>query len=174
MEGLNEQTMPVEQFLREVKEPTVVSGTAVFLSPEPRGIPFVLQHQWLRGHIIFDTIVLLTIMHSSRPFVSSEKRLEIEDLAPRLLRVKAWYGYMQEPGIRDILANLRKQRPGVDLAQPTYYLASPKIGDDRSKHGLWRWQRNLFRWMARNARPLTDSLGLPPNSVVEFGVEVKI
>jgi len=174
MEGLNEQTMPVEQFLREVKEPTVVSGTAVFLSPEPHGIPFVLQHQWLRGHIIFDTIVLLTIMHSSRPFVSSENRLEIEDLAPRLLRVKAWYGYMQEPGIRDILANLRKKRPGVDLAHPTYYLASPKIGDDRSKHGLWRWQRNLFRWMARNARPLTDSLGLPPNSVVEFGVEVKI
>jgi K+ transporter len=39
---------------------------------------------------------------------------------------------------------------------------------------LPNWQRNLFRWMTRNARPLTDSLGLPPNSTIEFGVEVKI
>ena len=174
MEGLAHQTMPVEEFIREVKEPTVISGTAFFLSPDPHGIPFVLHHQWMRSHIIFDTIVLLTVMHATKPFVHPDKRVEIEELTPRLLRVKAWYGFMQEARIHDILHHLRKQRPGTDFSQPTYYLGSPKIIDDHGPHALPNWQRELFRWMSRNARPLTDSLGLPPNNTIEFGVEVKI
>lgn len=174
MSSLGEHVMPVNQFMREVKEPTVVSGTAFFLSPDPHGIPFVLRHQWMRSHIIFDTIVLLTVMHASQPFVHPENRLEIEEITPRLLRVKAWYGFMQEPRINDILHHLRKDRPGVDFSHPTYYLASPKIRDAHGRGSLPDWQRHLFRWMARNARPLTDSLGLPPNNVIEFGVEVKI
>ncbi len=174
MEALSAQVMPVEQFLAEAREPTVVSGTAFFLNPDPSGIPFVLQHEWMRSHIVFDTIVLLTIMHAGRPFVSSDRRVEIEQLAPRLMRVKAWYGFMEEPRIRDILHHLRKRRPDVDFSHPTYYLASPKISAAHTPHGLPPWQRSLFRWMARNARPLTDSLGLPPNNVIEFGVEVRV
>ncbi len=173
MQSLNAHTLPVEEFLREAKDVPLISGTAFFLSPDPHGIPFVLQHQYLRSHIIFDKVILLTVMHASRPFVHADNRLEIEDLAPRLMRVKAWYGFMQEPGIRDILHQLRKKRPDADFSHPTYYLASPKIRDDH-KNGLPRWQRNLFRWMNRNARPLTDTLGLPPNNVIEFGVEVRI
>jgi KUP system potassium uptake protein len=174
MERLEAHTMPVDQFLKELKAPTYVSGTAFFLSPEPAGIPFVLQHGWVRSHIIYDTIVLLTVMHSPRPFVHRENRIEVEQLAPRLLRVKASYGFMETPKIQDILRLLRAQRPDVDFSHPTYYLANPKIADDTSSHGLPSWQLNLFRWLARNARPLTDSLGLPPNSVIEFGVEVKL
>lgn len=174
MAALTDHTMSVDQFLAESKTPTVVSGTAFFLSPDPHGIPFVLRHQWMRSHIIFDTVVLLTIMHESQPFVHPEERLEIEEITPRLMRVKAWYGFMQEPRINDILYYLRKMRPGVDFDHPTYYLASPQIRDAQGPRALPNWQRNLFRWMARNARPLTDSLGLPPNNVIEFGVEVRI
>jgi KUP system potassium uptake protein len=174
MASLGEHIMPVDQFVREVKEPTVISGTAFFLSPDPHGIPFVLRHQWMRNHIIYDTIVLLTIMHASQPFVHPENRLEVEQITPRLMRVKAWYGFMQEPRINDILHHLRKRRPDVDFEHPTYYLASPKISDARGPGALPSWQRNLFRWMTRNARPLTDSLGLPPNNVIEFGVEVAV
>jgi KUP system potassium uptake protein len=174
MAGVLSQTMTVDQFLQEAREPTVLSGTAFFLSPDPHGIPYVLHHQWLRRHIVYDTVVLLTIMHAPQPYVHPDKRVEIEDLTPRLIRAKAWYGFMQEPRIHDILHHLRKARPNVDFSQPTYYLAHPAIREDHSQNGLPNWQRNLFRWMNRNARPLTDSLGLPPNNVIEFGVEVKI
>ena len=174
MESLDSHTMPVEDFLKEIKAPTLVGGTAIFLSPQPTGIPFVLQHGWIRSHIIYDTIVLLTVMHSARPFVHPENRIEVEQLAPRLLRVKASYGFMDTPRIHDILRLLRLRRPDVDFSHPTYYLANPKIADDISPRGMPSWQLNLFRWLARNARPLTDSLGLPPNSVIEFGVEVKL
>lgn len=174
MAGLTDHTIDVQQFVRELKAPTGSGGTAFFLAPDPRGIPFARDHYWVRHHILSDTIVLLTIMHASQPFVHPEKRVEVERIAPQLLRVKAWYGFMQEPNIHDILRHLRKQCPEVDFSHPTYYLASPKIREDLTPSGLPSWQRHLFRWMTRNARPLTDSLGLPPNSVIEFGVEVKV
>jgi len=174
MEGLAEHSMPVEQFLEEAREPTHISGTAIFLAPDPTGIPFVLKHQWLRNHIVFDTIILLTVVNGAKPFVHHLERIKVEELAPRLLRVKASYGFMQEANMRDILKHLKRHRPDVEVGKATYYLASPKIGEDTGPKGLPGWQRALFRWMTRNARPLTDSLGLPPGSIVEFGVEVKV
>ncbi|MDQ2872493.1 MAG: KUP/HAK/KT family potassium transporter, partial [Candidatus Eremiobacteraeota bacterium] len=175
MEDLSGQTMSVADFLKETREnPTNVQGTAFFLTPDADGIPYALQHTWLRNHIVFDTVVLLTVLNANRPFVHPDQRIELEDLAPRLIRVRAWYGFMQESNIHDILRHLRKMRPNVDFREPTYYLASPKIRADKTRDRLPNWQRTMFLWMTRNARPLTDSLGLPPNSIIEFGVEVKI
>jgi KUP system potassium uptake protein len=173
---LMSQTMSVDEFLKQLQDetPKQVRGTSFFLTPDATGIPYALQHTWLRTQIFFENVVLLTIMSSNRPFVHPDDRIEIEDIAPHLIRVKAWYGFMQEPNIHDILRHLRKLRPGIDFREPTYYLASPKIRPDNSRLGLPGWQRSLFLWMTRNARPLTDSLGLPPNNIIEFGVEVRI
>jgi KUP system potassium uptake protein len=174
MMGLSHHTMPVAQFLAESKAATTLGGTAVFLSPDPEGIPFVMKHEWLRTHIAFDEIILLTIVNQTKPFEKSADRVIIEELGPRLIRVRAFYGFMQQASIADILKQLHRRRPRMDFSNVTYYLASPKIAADDSKHALSAWERALFRWLIRNARPLTDSLGLPPNRIVEFGVEVKI
>lgn len=174
MKALFAHTMPVKQFLAEAQDPVQVGGTAVFLTPDPQGIPFALRHQWLRSHILFDTVVLLTIVNTSRPFVSANARVEAEKLAPRLIRVKASYGFMQEAKMADILSHLRKRCVDVDFEHPTYYLASPKIEAGAGPAALPAWQRSLFRLMSRLARPLTDSLELPADSVVEFGVPAPV
>ncbi|MDQ6826822.1 MAG: KUP/HAK/KT family potassium transporter, partial [Candidatus Eremiobacteraeota bacterium] len=168
------QRMPIEEFLKDSKEPAFASGTAIFISPDPEGIPFASRHEWLRSHVIFDTVILLTVAGTSRPYLEDQERVAVEKLGSRLFRAKAAYGFMQQAKIDDILKLLQQQQPGLDLSQPTYYLASPKISDDPSAHGLPRWQRALYGWMSRNARPFTDSLGLPPNQIVEFGVDTKV
>lgn len=177
MEGLAAHTMPVDQFLAEARpiESATLSGTAIFLSPSPEGIPFVMKHQWLRTHIVFDTIVLLTIVNLPKPKVQSFERLEVEELGPRLIRVRAFYGFMQNATIADILRQLHKRRPEIDIGNVTYYLASPKLySAKRHEHPMAQWQLAIYRALIRNARPLTDSLMLPPNRVVEFGVEVRL
>jgi len=174
MQALSAHTLPVSAFLKEIRATSTVSGTAFFLAPDPEGIPFILQHQWLRTHIIYDTIVLLTILTEPRPIVAATERVEVEQISSRLFRIKAHYGFMEQPKIEDILEQCRKRRPDLDLSKPTYYLANPKISRDHSKAGLPSWQWSLYRWMIRNARPLTDSLGLPANRTVEFGVDVPL
>lgn len=174
LDGMAEQRLPIEEFLQTAVQPASLGSIAIFISPDSQGIPFASQHEWLRSHIVSDTVVLLTIAGISRPYLDAAQRVVVEDLSPRLLRIKASYGFMQQAKIADVLELLSKQRPQLDLSHVTYYLASPKLSDDTSAHGLPAWQRMLYRWMARNARPLTDSLGLPPNRIVEFGVDIKI
>jgi KUP system potassium uptake protein len=175
MEILFSNSMPIEQFLLEGAHASPNASTAFFISPNPNNIPFVLRHRWLREHIASDTVIILTIAYASRPFVHKSRRLEIELAGPRLYRVKAVYGFMEEPNIRDVLSGLRAECPELNLSHPTYYLASPKIV--RGVEGPARlpaFQSNLYYWMTRIARPLTDSLGLPADSIVEFGVEARI
>ena len=176
MRQLTAHEMPVERFAHDARATEGTGGTAIFLTPAfDGGIPFVLKHVWLREHIAFDTVVLLTIRNVPRPRVETADRLDIRDLGPRLIRIRANYGFMQSATIADILRQLHKRRPNVQTANVTYYLASPKIyaatGNEKRMH---TWELELYRWLIRNARPLTDSLRLPPNRVVEFGVEVRL
>ncbi|PZR56122.1 MAG: potassium transporter Kup [Candidatus Meridianibacter frigidus] len=174
LQQLSQHTLPAEQFQAELKDTAQVGGTAIFMSPDPRGIPFASRHEWLREHIVYDTIILLTVVNGTGAFVSPRRRITLEQMGPRLVRVTASYGFMQQARMHDILQRLREHAPELNLSKPTYYLASPKITADTSSEALPRWQRALFIWMSRNARPLTDSLGLPANRIVEFGVEVPV
>ncbi len=176
MRQLTAHEMPVDRFKHEASGADGVGGTAIFLTPSfDGGIPFVLKHAWLREHIAFDAVVLLTIRNVPVPRVDAIDRLDVLDLGPRIIRVRANYGFMQSATIADILRQLHKRRPNVDAANVTYYLASPKIyaasGNVKRMHP---WELEIYRWLLRNARPLTDSLKLPPNRVVEFGVEVRL
>jgi KUP system potassium uptake protein len=58
-----DQSQPVEDFLREMGGRLGVPyhGTAVFLTADPQGVPFVLRHHWARTHGVDERIVLLTI-----------------------------------------------------------------------------------------------------------------
>jgi KUP system potassium uptake protein len=175
METLFANSMPIEQFVREGKRASPNGSTAFFISPDANNIPFVLRHHWLRERIVSETVVILTIAYASRPFVQKSRRLEVERVAPRLYRVKAVYGFMEEPKISDVLSGLRAQCAELDVSHPTYYLASPKIvRDGNGQARMPAFQSNLYYWMTRLARPLTDSLGLPADSIVEFGVEARI
>ena len=174
MEALFENAMPIEQFLREGSGTAAGKDVAFFLSPDTHNVPFVRRHQWLRKHIANETVIILTFANVSRPFVHKSARLHIEQVAPRLFRVKALYGFMEMPKIVHILAGLREACPQLDLSHPTYYLASPKIERGHGPGHLPPFQSNLYYWMTRIARPLTDSLGLPPDSIVEFGVRASI
>jgi KUP system potassium uptake protein len=37
-----------------------------------------------------------------------------------------------------------------------------------------RWRKRLFAFVSRNARSATDYFGIPPNRVVELGMQVEL
>jgi KUP system potassium uptake protein len=37
-----------------------------------------------------------------------------------------------------------------------------------------RWRKRLFSFLSRNARPPTDFFNLPPNRVVELGLQIEM
>jgi KUP system potassium uptake protein len=174
--ALADLSVPVDEFLRDVAQIDCsgrLEETAIFFTPQTVGIPFVLRHQWLRSHVLHEEIVLMTISNERRPYVPYADRILIERLGPRLLRVVARYGFLEEPKIAEIMSCCEYTH-GKKFVDPTFFLVIPKLRRIQGKGSLPGWRRVLLGFMMRNARPLTDYLNLPIDRVVEFGVEVRV
>jgi KUP system potassium uptake protein len=175
--SLSKLAVPVEEFVREVdhKPASFADGTAIFLTPHADGIPFVMRHHWLRTRILKEEVVLLTIVGTRHPYVDPAERVQIERIVPRLTRVTARYGFMETPNVNEILARCRPEiPPEIELEEADYFLARPRIVARTDKYRFPQWRRWLLSYMMRNATPLTDTLGIPPDRIIEFGVVLKV
>ncbi len=173
--ALADLSVPVHEFLRDVADIDCsghIEETAIFFTPQTVGIPFVLRHQWLRAHVLHEEIVLMTIVNERRPHVPYAERITIERLGPRLTRVLAHYGFIEEPKIEEIFTCCEHVH-GKRFVDPTFFLVDPKLRSIRSG-SFPGWRRALLGFLMRNARPLTDYLNLPIDRVVQFGVEIRV
>ncbi|HET6275047.1 MAG TPA: KUP/HAK/KT family potassium transporter [Candidatus Cybelea sp.] len=170
-----EQSQPVSDFLREVQGRLGVpyQGTAVFLTGDPQGIPFVLRHHWARTHSIDEKIVLLTIIPSTEPYVRGERRVEVEWLSEGLVRVTASFGFMEKLDIARITHACAAAGLHIGGEDTTYYSADPQIIAEGGGvfHAFWR---GLYVVLRRNARSVTSSLGIPPDALARLGIEVRM
>jgi len=172
--SLHEQIEPVEQFLSETVDQPLVqsSGTMVFLTGDPNGVPFMLKHRWLRARAARERIVLLNLARVQGPYADDGRRVQIQHLSDRLVRVVGHFGYMEPPRIAAILDSCGAS--GLNLMDPetSFFYADPKLVP--ADHGMPRPLRWLFGVLARNSRPLPDDLQIPADRRVEIGIEVKI
>ena len=175
--AMTKLAVPVAEFVREVEDTPAsrADGTAIFLTPHPEGIPFILRHHWLRSRMLREEVVLLTIVYARRPYVDPTQRVKIEQIVPRLTRVTAFYGFMENPNVNEILGHCRPEiPPEIELEDADYFLARPRLGKRLDKNGFPFWRRWLLGYMMRNASPLTDSLGIPDDRIIEFGVSLRV
>jgi KUP system potassium uptake protein len=175
--ALAELATPIEEFVAEVDhEPaSTTDSTAIFLTPHPEGIPFILRHHWLKTRMLHEEVVLLTILSVRRPYVNPAERVHIEQIVPRLTRVTAEYGFMETPNVDEIWSRCRPQvPPEIELEDADYFLARPRIVPSEGKGAFPGWRRWLLGYMMRNANPFTDSIGIPPDRIVEFSVPLRV
>ncbi|MGA8532961.1 MAG: KUP/HAK/KT family potassium transporter [Candidatus Tumulicola sp.] len=168
-----EQSEPIEHFLADFKARagTPLPGTAVFLTADPEGVPFVLRHHWARTHGINERIVLLTIVPINEPHAPDGGRVVIEYPSERLVRVRASFGFMEKLDIRSIVTACAVKDLHLGGSDTVYYAADPQIVPKR--RGLWRaWRRNFYLFLKNNARPVTASLGIPADALAKLGIEV--
>jgi len=57
--------------------------------------------------------------------------------------------------------------------ESTFYLSRETVIPSQ-RPGLARWRKHLFALMARNAQTATAYFRLPPNRVVELGMQIEI
>ena len=172
-QSLLEQSQPVSEFLESAKERLAkpFEGTAIFLTADPEGVPFVLRHHWARSRGFDERIVLLTIAASNDPYVKEETRVTVAWLAPSLVRVTARFGFMERLNIHHVSKACAVQGLDLDEHDSTFYAADPQIVP--RKEGWWRvWRRSLFVLLKQNARPLTTTLGIPPDALAKLCLRV--
>jgi KUP system potassium uptake protein len=178
---LNATSLPVDVFLDDIgRNPrTRVSGTAVFMTSEPTGVPTVLLHHLKHNKVLHDQVILLSILPDDVPEVGADERLRVEALDHGFYRVVARYGFMEQPDVKELLALCNQQGIRTRPLETTYYLGRERLIPKRRKRGdtgmhLALWRKKLFAFMSRNAISATEYFGIPPNRVVELGTQVEI
>jgi len=172
--AVHAQMEPVEQYLKETRGLALppADGTMVFLTGDPDGVPFMLEHRWLRRRAYHERIVLLNLARAAGPYADAKARVKIDVLSDRLVRVVGHFGYMEPPRIAPIFDACDAN--GLNLKNPdtSFFYADPKIVP--AAHGMPRSLRWLFSVLARNSRPLPDDLQIPADRRVEIGIEVGV
>ena len=103
---------------------------------------------------------------------SASERVTIEDLTGGIYRVKAHYGFMQQPNVEEIRARCAEAGVKTRRMETTYYLGREQLIPVGSS-GLAGWRKRLFSVMSRNAQPATQYFSIPPNRVVELGAQIE-
>ncbi|MCX6123416.1 MAG: KUP/HAK/KT family potassium transporter, partial [Proteobacteria bacterium] len=91
-----------------------------------------------------------------------------------LYELTAHYGFMQTPKVSRILRLARTQY-GVftEEENTTYYLGRDILLTNGSE-GMMRWRKTLFAFLSRNSLSATAYFGIPPDRVVEMGMQVEL
>ena len=107
------------------------------------------------------------------PWVGSQKSVEVKDLGEGFFRVHARSGFMQTPDVPKFLSRCASK--GIDWreADTTYYMGRQTLLTT-GKVRMARWRKILFSFLSRNARPPTAFFQLPPNRVVELGLQIEL
>ena len=171
--ALAAQQIPIEDVLEKLPAGVGEQGTMVFLTPDPRGVPFLARHRWIRERAQEERIVVLNIARAPTPYLTHEERVTVERLSLRLVRVVARFGYMEAPRIDPIFRSCDAFGLQLDRDDTSFFYADAKIVAAPA-HGMVGWRRELFSALQRNARPLPDDLRITAERRVELGVTVEI
>jgi KUP system potassium uptake protein len=174
-ERLKGASIPLELLLADLKQGsyTRVPGTAVFMSGDPRGTPLALLHNLKHNAVVHQRNVILTIITSEDARVEESDRLQIDSLGSDFYRVTAHYGFMERPDVPKLLRKCKGRGLKFEMERTTFFLSSETIVPGKVP-GMARWRARLFALMARNAQRATAFFGVPPNRVVELGMQVEM
>ena len=173
---LRPASMPLEMFLDDIERNRAVPrvpGTALFMTANPEGTPIALLHNLKHNKVIHQRNIILTILTDEVPVVDAAKRLEVTKLAAGFQRIIAHYGFMEEPNVPELLAVAPLVGEPINIHRTTFFLSRETIVPARSG-SMTRWRQWLFAVMSRNAQSAGSFYRIPPNRVVELGMQVEI
>jgi KUP system potassium uptake protein len=167
--------LPLTMFLEDVaaNPPHRVKGTAIFLSSNPHGTPLALMHNLKHNQVLHERVVVMTIQTEEIPHVAHGARVEVKELTCGFHRVIGRFGFMEDPDVPQIVQACERLGLKLDAERTTFFLSRETIIASPTP-GMFMWRERLFAFMSRNAQSATAFFRIPPNRVVELGMQVEI
>lgn len=174
--SIGKATLPLDTFLKTLEhgqKPVRVPGTAVFMTSNPEGTPAVLMHHFKHNKVFHEQVILLSVSTLEIPNVAPEGRVQVRNLGNGFYSVRARYGYMQTPSVRDIFRCCESAGLQLDLKQASFYLGRETL-ITTNKPGMSRWRKTLFAVLSRNAISAVAYFDIPADRVVELGTQIEL
>jgi KUP system potassium uptake protein len=173
---LREAGVPEDLFLGDIREshPTRVPGIAVFLTGSSTGIPRTLLHNYKHNQVLHQTVLLVTVQGERVPVVPVAEQLAVREVGEGLYRALVRYGFSESPDLPAMLARIDPKFFQMDPMRTSYFLGRETlIIGEGSRFRLKTWTRRVFAFLSRNALDAAKFFHLPPNRVVEIGVQIQ-
>lgn len=150
-----------------------VPGSAVFMVATPKGTPLALLHHLKANKCLQQTVVLLTISTDEVPVIDEEERMTLECMGEGIWRAVGRYGYMESPSVNKLIDRIKAQGVSVNQQGTTYYFNREMIITGGSAK-MFEWQKSLYAFLSRNARPVKDYYQILPTQIIEIGLPVQL
>ncbi|MCV9878864.1 low affinity potassium transporter Kup [Brenneria izbisi] len=157
----------------EKSPPIRVPGTAVYLSRAIHVIPFALLHNLKHNKILHERVVLLTMRTEDAPYVLNARRVTVEQLSPTFWRVIANYGWRETPNVEEVFHRCWQDGLTCQMLETSFFMSNESLTMGKRPWYL-RLRGKLFMMLSRNALRAGDQFEIPPNRLIELGIQVEI
>ncbi len=170
-----EASLSIDYFIEEVRKtnPYRVSGVAIFLSGNPNGIPRTLLHNYKHNKILHKTIVLVSVKTEEIPHIPPEERTVVRALPEGFYQILIRYGFSEDPDLSSLLRSLKVEGLDLDPMKCTFFLGRETLILTR-RPDMRPWRKTLFSFLSRNAWDASKFFRIPPNRVIEVGVQMEL
>ena len=172
---LKADAMALEPFIEAIgaHPPTRVPGIALFMTPNPEGVPHAMLHNLKHNKVLHEKVVILTVRFFDFPHANPDERVSVEALPFEFYRVVVRYGFKDEPDLPRDLVLCSKYGLEIDAMDTSYFIGK-EILIAGKKSGMAYWRKKIFIGLFRSAETITNQFKLPPNRVVELGSQLII
>jgi KUP system potassium uptake protein len=157
----------------ERRQPTRVAGAAVFLQTDPVYAPSALMHNLKHNRVLHDRLVFITAETTSEPRIENEDRVRVKQLPLGAWLVEARFGYMEQPDVPKALRACAPFGLEIDPRQASYFLGRRVIRMS-ARSSLPYWQQRIFIMMANQSARAIEFFRIPPDRVVELGMQMSV
>jgi len=172
---LNESALPMTGLPERIRTaaPMRVTGTAIYLTRDPKLVPHSLLLNLKHNKVLHERIVFLGMFTEANAYVPDAERVKVETLSPNVFRVNAHHGFAEDPEVPAVIERCRRMGLDINLEETTFFVGRETLlATDRPGMAIWR--ERLFSRLARNARRATRFFKIPPSRVVELGAEIEL
>jgi len=155
------------------KHVTRVSGAAVFMVGSSTGTPIALLHHVKSNRSLHQTVVLLSVLTEEVPTVPDPERLKLVEVGEGLWRAVGHYGYMESPDAGMLMEMVKNRGVPINPDSATYFFNREMIITGGNAK-MWEWQKSLYSFLSRNARPAKDYFQIPPSQIIEIGLPLQL
>ena len=150
-----------------------VPGAAIFMVGSPKGTPVVLLHHVKANRCLQQNVILMSIVNEDIPVVPEGGRLQLIEIGAGIWRANGHYGYMQSPDVSDLVERIRTAGLKLNVHGVTYFFNREMILHGGNS-GMWEWEKSLYSFLSRNARPAKDYYQIPPSQIIEIGLPLQL
>jgi KUP system potassium uptake protein len=156
----------------ERRAPTRVAGAAVFMQTDAKYAPSALMHNLKHNRVLHDKLVFITVETTREPRHEGD-RVTVKQGPLGAWFVSTKFGYMEQPDVPAALRACASHGLDIDPRQASYFLGRRAIRmSPRAPMPLW--QQRIFIMLANQSARAIEFFRIPPDRVVELGMQMSI